>query len=168
MFELVGAAPRNASKFFKNVVSTVQLGPGHSFRNPPRFMSRVEPTVRDAQYEVDAVLEMYMSHPNVPPFVAHRLIQRLVTSNPSPRYVAAVARAFRTGRYQPSADVGGGGAVGTGNFGDLAATVAACLLDREARSDSLLLDPAHGLLREPLLKAKKKKPKHNRHAQHAL
>ena len=84
--------------------------------------------MRDAQYETEALLDMYLGHPNTPPFVAGRLIQRLVTSNPSPRYVGAVAGAFRRGRF---------GRFGAGLRGDLAATVAAVLLDREARSAAL-------------------------------
>jgi uncharacterized protein (DUF1501 family) len=40
----------------------------------------------------------------------------------------------------------------SGRYGDLAATLAAVLLDREARSAALLVDPSAGRLREPLLK----------------
>jgi len=50
-------------------------------------------------HETEAVLSHLMHHPNTAPFVAQRTIQRLVTSNPSPRYVKAVADAFRTGSY---------------------------------------------------------------------
>ena len=63
---------------------------------------------------------------NVAPFIAYRLIQRLVTSNPSPRYVEAAAVAFRTGAYA--------NLTFSVQYGDLGATVAAILLDREARS----------------------------------
>ena len=76
--------------------------------------------------------------------MAKRLMQRLVTSNPSPRYVEAAALAFRTGRY--------GGVTYSGRNGDLAALTAAILLDREARSSTLDYDITHGALREPLLK----------------
>ena len=40
----------------------------------------------------------------------------------------------------------------SGSYGDLRATFAAILLDREARSTTLEADPNHGKLREPLLK----------------
>ena len=40
----------------------------------------------------------------------------------------------------------------TGKYGDLGAALAATLLDREALSRTLALDPSHGKLREPLLK----------------
>ena len=70
--------------------------------------------------------------------------QRIVTSNPSPRYVGVVSEAFRTGAY--NADVY------SGAYGDLKAAVAALLLDREARSATLERDPSFGQLREPILK----------------
>ena len=122
-----------------------------SFRNPPRFATLYglppaggAPASRDALHETDALLEHLLWHPNTAPFIASRLIQRLVTSNPSPRYVAAVAAAFASGTH--------GGASYSGSYGDLGATVAAILLDSEARNAVLDADPAHGQLREPLLR----------------
>ena len=67
-----------------------------------------------------------------------------LSSDPSPRYVQSVADAFRSGSH--------GGISYTGKYGDLGAALAAILLDREARSATLDLDPGHGRLREPLLK----------------
>jgi uncharacterized protein (DUF1800 family) len=89
--------------------------------------------IRDAQYEVEATLDHYFFHDNVAPFISYRLIQRLITSNPSPRYVSEVSSAFKMGRY-----VFDGMTYGTGKYGDLAATFAAMYLDREARN--ILLD----------------------------
>jgi len=126
-----------------NVRSDVRIG-NFSFRNPPHFNEWVERTVRDAHNEVEALLDHLFHHPNVPPFLATRLIQRFTTSNPSPRYVGAVAAAFSSGAY--------GGRVYSGSYGDLAAALAAVLLDREARAPTLDADGAHGKLREPLLK----------------
>ena len=110
----------------------------------PHFVSFLTPTSVDAAHETEALLDHYLHHANTPPFIAHRYIQRFVSSNPSPRYVLAVATAFRTGEYD--------GVVYGGGYGDLAATIAAVLLDREARSMALDADPHHGVLREPLLK----------------
>lgn len=45
-----------------------------------------------------------------------------------------------------------GSSYGTGNYGDMSATIAAILLDQEARNPILDADPSHGLLREPILK----------------
>lgn len=91
-----------------------------------------------APVALEAVLNSIMAHPNIAPYVSRHLIQQLVTSNPSPAYVQRVATAFNTGRS---------GTFGTGFKGDLAATVAAVLLDTEARSAPTTNT---GRLREPI------------------
>ncbi len=88
---------------------------------------------------LDTVLDSLMAHPNMAPFIGKQLIQHLVSSNPSPAYVARVASAFSSGKYQ---------AFGTGQKGDLAATVAAILLDEEARGDAVAR--SGGRLRDPV------------------
>ena len=104
-------------------------------------------TYSDAQYETDAVLDHYFFHDNTPPFLASRLIQRLVLSNPNPRYIQVVANAFKTGTYSA-----GGTTFGKGKYGDLAATFAAIYQDSAARNVLLDADIANGALREPILK----------------
>jgi hypothetical protein len=93
---------------------------------------------------LDAVLDSLMAHPNTAPFIAQRLIQALVSSNPSGAYVQRVGAAFVSGRYTSGRRV-----FGQGQRGDLAATVAAVLLDTEARGDTP--PPQAGRLREPVL-----------------
>jgi Protein of unknown function (DUF1800) len=92
---------------------------------------------------LDRVLDSLMNHPNMAPFIGKQLIQFLVSSNPSPAYVRRVANAFASGSF--AAD---GRTFGAGQRGDLAATVAAVLLDAEARGDSLASANA-GRLRDP-------------------
>lgn len=87
---------------------------------------------------LDAALDALFNHPNVGPFLARQLIQRFVTSNPSPGYVYRVASAFANN--------------GAGVRGDLGATLRAVLLDYEARTSDVLADTAFGKLREPLLR----------------
>lgn len=136
-------AVNGTARFFANRQSTVHVGSSFQFRNPPSFFA-AEPSARDAYYETDALIDHLLWHKNTAPFVSYRLIQRLVTSNPSPRYVEAVAQAFTSGSFD--------GVTYSGAYGDLRATTAAIVLDREARSPVLDLDPSHGQLREPLLK----------------
>jgi hypothetical protein len=95
-------------------------------------------TGHTAEQALSAVLDSLMRHPSTAPFIGKQLIQHLVSSNPSPAYVRRVAQAFASGSYA---------GFGNGQAGDLQATVAAVLLDAEARSDS----PARnaGRLREP-------------------
>jgi len=95
----------------------------------------------DAQQELSAALDNIFHHPNVGPFIATRLIQRLVTSNPSPQYVQRVAQVFD--------DDGSAQHV----RGSLQAVIRAILLDSEARYGQWQRPDTFGKLREPLLKA---------------
>ncbi len=88
-----------------------------------------------AQDLVDA-LDNIFNHPNVGPFISKQLIQHLVTSNPSPPYVARVAAVFANN--------------GQGVRGDLGAVVRAILTDTEARGDAPATN-VFGRLREPAL-----------------
>mmetsp|Transcript_27130 Transcript_27130/g.41634 ORF Transcript_27130/g.41634 Transcript_27130/m.41634 type:complete len:739 (-) Transcript_27130:140-2356(-) len=111
---------------------------------------RSDRTIRDAQYETEAVLDSYFYHNNIGPFIGIRLCQRFGFSNPSPNFVERITKAFETGTFTPTN--GGGPSFGSGKYGDLAAMVAAVLLDEEATTDYLDMDPTHGSLREPLLR----------------
>jgi len=149
IFKIRSFGGNGPTRYFLNRRSMVHIGNDFSFRNPPHFMAfwtpKEQPSFKfAAEAEVEALLDHLFYHQNTKAFVAYRLIQRLVTSNPSPRYINAVSEAFRTGKYE--------GTTYSGKYGDLAATVAAVLLDRESRSDILDLDPTHGRMREPVLK----------------
>ena len=134
--------------FLKNVVSTVSIGSSSSsfsFRNPVHFISLADPEVRDMYHETNFVLESLFYHPTHPPFLAIRMIQRFGISNPSPAFIERVATSYTLGSYD-------NGRFGSGKYGDLGAMTAAILLDDETRQVVLDADPAHGHLREPLVK----------------
>ncbi len=86
--------------------------------------------------DVGAELDIVAGHANVAPFISRQLIQRFVTSNPSPAYIQRVAQVFEDN--------------GVGDRGDLGDVVKAILLDTEARNPPLL--NSYGKLREPLLR----------------
>jgi len=92
-----------------------------------------------AQADLTAALQNIFNHPNVGPFISKQLIQRLVTSNPTPEYVGRVAAVFADN--------------GAGVRGDLKAVVTAILLDPEARrgDDPSQVQPSDGHLKEPVL-----------------
>jgi uncharacterized protein (DUF1800 family) len=71
--------------------------------------------------DLAAGLDNIFHHPNVGPFIGKQLIQHLVTSNPSPAYVARIAAVFADD--------------GSGVRGNLGAVVRAILTDREARGE---------------------------------
>ena len=87
-------------------------------------------SMSDPQTSLRIALDALAAHPNIGPFVGRQMIQRLVTSNPSPQYVAAVGAAFRN------------------SGGDMKAMLRAVLLHTEARS----MADTQGKLREPVLK----------------
>jgi uncharacterized protein (DUF1800 family) len=91
-----------------------------------------------APVDLAGVLDAIFAHLNVGPFLAQQLIQRLVTSNPSPAYVGRVAAVFDDD--------------GTGERGDLWEVVKALLLDEEARHGHETDPYTFGKLREPLLR----------------
>ena len=99
---------------------------------------------QSAGQELDNVLTIIFNHQNLPPFVCKQLIEKLVTSNPSPAYVQRAAQAFSSGKFN---------SYGSGKRGDMQATLAAILLDPEARrGDSPnTADPNDGKLREPII-----------------
>ncbi len=86
--------------------------------------------------ELAIVLDTLFNHPNTAPFISKQLIQRLVTSNPSPAYVARVAAVFAND--------------GQGVRGDLLAVAEAILTDPEAVT--LGTAAGSGKLREPVLR----------------
>lgn len=92
--------------------------------------------VQDVQLALDNVFH----HPNVAPFISRQLIQRFVSSNPTPAYVGRVAAAFE-----------GAGPYGAGVRGDLLATLKAILLDPEARDPAYRSNPQYGKLKEPFV-----------------
>jgi uncharacterized protein (DUF1800 family) len=116
------------------------LASQHDAESRKLLSNVVLPTGLAAPEALEKVLDSLMAHPNTAPFVAKQLIQHLVSSNPSPAYVQRVATAFQNGKY---------GDFGSTGRGDLAATVAAVLLDTEARSSSI--SRSAGKLREPVL-----------------
>ena len=93
----------------------------------------VLPAGQTTAKDLDDAIDNIFNDPNVGPFISKQLIQHLVTSNPTPAYVARVAAVFD----------GRGGA-----RGELRAVVRAILLDPEARGDVKSV-PNYGRLRHP-------------------
>lgn len=84
-------------------------------------------------------LDVMFNHANVGPHIGRQLIQRLVTSNPSPAYVASVSAAFANN--------------GSGVRGDLKAVLRAVLTHAEGRQvNAAWSNDGYGKLREPVLR----------------
>lgn len=94
----------------------VMYAPEHD--TDPKTLLRGEVVdLDDPDAEIKAAIENLFNHENIAPFIARRLIQRFVKSNPSRAYIRRVARKFENN--------------GQGERGDLKAVIKAVLLDPE-------------------------------------
>ncbi|QXX05880.1 DUF1800 domain-containing protein [Vibrio neptunius] len=111
-----------------------------------RFLGTVIPKNTPSKRSITLALDAIFAHPNVGPFISKQLIQRLVTSNPSPAYIARVSSAFDSGSYE----LAPGKVIGQGIRGDLSATLMAVLF--EAKNHSSVGGRPHSKVREPILR----------------
>lgn len=96
------------------------------------------PAGQTPEQDLEAALDSLFEHPNTAPFIARQLIIKLITSNPSPEFVARIAGVFDNN--------------GFGVRGDLGAVVTAIFLDPEARLRELSDAETYGKLKEPILR----------------
>jgi len=108
---------------------------------PKTFLGQSIPAGQTAEQDAASVAKIITNHPNTGPFVIVRLIQSLVSSDPSPQYVERVVSVWENN--------------GKGVRGDLGAVVKAILLDPEARAgdEAALLERRVGRIKEPLQQA---------------
>ncbi|MES2102518.1 MAG: DUF1800 domain-containing protein [Pseudomonadota bacterium] len=105
------------------------------------FLGTTIPAGLPGAAALKTALDWIFAQANVGPFISRQLIQKLVTSNPSPAYVARVAAVFNND--------------GSGVKGNLKAVIKALLLDAEARTSPTSpggIAPSAGKLREPMLR----------------
>jgi len=96
----------------------------HDDQEKELFPGQTLPATEDGVADINAGLDILCDHPNVGPFIARALIQRLVRSNPSTGYTHRVAGVFNDN--------------GNGVRGDMKAVIKAILLDREAWASLLM------------------------------
>jgi uncharacterized protein (DUF1800 family) len=101
------------------------------------FLNLNIPAGQKGMKDIEMAVDYIFRHPNVGPFIGKQLIQKLVTSNPSPAYIKKVAETFNDN--------------GKGVRGDMAAVFKAILLHPEARSCESLQSPTQGKLQDPLV-----------------
>jgi len=109
----------------------------HSTSSKRLLKGEILPAGQGGEKDLNDALDAIARHPNVGPFITRRLIQRLVTSNPSPAYIGRVSKVFADN--------------GLGVRGDLRATIKAILLDPEARHRESARGESYGHHREPVL-----------------
>ncbi|MEM9103143.1 MAG: DUF1800 family protein [Pseudomonadota bacterium] len=96
------------------------------------------PAGQTAVQDITGALDNLFRHPNVGPFISRLLIQRLITSNPTPEYIARISTVFNNN--------------GNNIRGDMAAVIKAILLDPEARQLNNASPEYFGKLRQPLVR----------------
>lgn len=127
-----GQAPVSSNPEY--FVGTMEPRPQHhDSGSKTLFNGVVLPAGQSVSQDLDGVIDAIFAHPNVPPFVATRLIRSLVTSNPSSAYIERVAQVFADN--------------GQGVRGDLQAVLHAVLTD----PDAALVGADDGRLRDPVL-----------------
>ena len=105
------------------------------------FLGLTIPANTPGKESLKLALDKLFNHPNVGPFIGKQLIQRLVTSNPSPEYVQRVALIFNNN--------------GQGVRGDMKEVIKAVIADREALDPTLssIYDVQNsGKIREPVIR----------------
>lgn len=136
---LTGWALSDSVNFFDGIEWRLSMKPFESYHDHSQktlLNNTNVPSGGKASADLKILLDTLFNHPNVGPFVGRRLIQRLVTSNPSPAYIQRVAQAFNDN--------------GSGVRGDMQAVISAVLLDPEALG-GVKANAHFGKLREPLL-----------------
>jgi uncharacterized protein (DUF1800 family) len=96
------------------------------------------PAGQTPQQDLQTALDAIANHPNVAPFISRRLIQRFVTSNPSPAYIQRIATIFNNN--------------GSGVRGDLKSVLRAILTDTDARDPAVAAADQAGKQREPVIR----------------
>ena len=131
--------PNNFYNYAPNWRQPMEAWPEHHSPGAKLLLDgAVLPAGQTPQQDLDAALDLVFHHPNVGPFICRQLIQRLVTSNPSPAYVYRCAQAFAND--------------GHGVRGNMQAVLSAILLDYEARATTFVPQPGYGKLREPIVR----------------
>ncbi len=131
------ATKKNGAYYAANMVTyPTTANAGHETSAKTLLNGVVVPAGQTPQQDLDAAVQNVFMHPNTPAYISRQLIQRLVTGDPSPAYLARISAVFKNN--------------GQGVRGDLKAVVRAILLDPEARN---VATPAatFGSLREPVI-----------------
>ena len=142
-----GAAPLDDNGFYYGIYpypanfwsAPMKAFPGHhSTAIKLLLRGTTLPAGQTAAQDLKDALDNIFNHPNVGPFIGKQLIQRLVTSNPTPAYVSRVAAVFNNN--------------GAGVRGDMKAVIKAILMDNEARSATVAAGTQFGKQREPVVR----------------
>jgi hypothetical protein len=132
--------PASAAAEVLNPLTPMVPNNGWHDQGPKQILPNVLlPAGQGVVTDTNSALDAIFQHPSFPPFLAFRLIQHLVKSNPSPAYIQRMSMVLEND--------------GTGTRGNIGALVKAILLDPEARigDDPTTTDDSAGHYMEPIL-----------------
>jgi len=137
------APPSNLNNFFRwsaiDEMRQLMMFPNYHDTGAKQIVGGITvPAGQTGELDLENAMDALFNHPNVGPFIGRQLIQRFVSSNPSPGYIYRVAQVFNNN--------------GEGVRGDMKAVLRAVLTDFEARSEEFYNDRGFGKQREPLLR----------------
>jgi len=132
------AGARSWDQWYRNHLEPMELWPDYHDTGPKGLIDDVIlPAGQSGHKDLADGLDLLANHPNVGPFIGRQLIQRFVTSNPSPAYVDRITQIWNDN--------------GRGERGDLGAVIRAILLDPEARKGRFMNNRS-GKVKEPILR----------------
>lgn len=123
--------------FVKKDVAMTMYNEWHEPGEKKLLNGYIIPNGQSGMQDVEDALNNLFNHQNTAPFIALRLIQQMVKSNPSSAYISRVSAAFNNTK---------------GVRGDMKAVIKAILLDDEARNCSWINNPYNGKLIEPMVR----------------
>ncbi len=123
----------------KDYITPMQPNEDYHDKGPKTLLDGFEvPAGQSAREDLTMALDNIFNHPNIGPFIVKQLIQRLVTSNPSPQYVRDIVSVFNDN--------------GVGVRGSIGSVVSAILLHEEAFQGHALYPQTFGKLKEPVMR----------------
>jgi uncharacterized protein (DUF1800 family) len=135
-YPTVAGAPQRNNNPRNYLGDMLAIDANHEFGTKVLLAGVVAPAAMTLAQDLQFAHRNIFNHPNVGPFIGKQLIQKLVTSEPTPGYVSRVSAVFDNN--------------GAGQRGDLRSVVRAILMDPEARG-ARKIDAAYGKLVEPAL-----------------
>ena len=134
-----GIVPEFGAGFYyaKKDLPMVMYDEWHESGGKQLLMGYTIPSGQSGMQDIEDAVDHLFNHQNIAPFIAKRLIQQLIKSNPSPGYISRISSVFSNTK---------------GIRGDMKAVIKAILLDDEARSCSWINNPTQGKLIEPMIR----------------
>lgn len=137
-WELVLVQENQIDGLSNNYIDAMKCNDDYHDFDEKLLLGKNIPSGLSCEKDLDAALKIIFEHKNVPMFISKQLIQRFVTSNPTPRYVQSISRAFKRNENNVR--------------GDLRYVISKILLHPEARKYRSADENTFGKIKEPTIR----------------